>query len=174
MVLERQLVVRVQTSMFGAIQVECDILQCLVLGSCLSPLFINDPARVRVFNFFTDEVKIWRMIKGMDNHQFLQRDLDATWYWSVRNTLPFNVDNCHLSTSAIDTPKAASLGCGICRQILNNFAVVRQCRVNSVDPNSNRTHRKEETRMLICCRRPSSFDVSIFSLLLNPVVRPQV
>jgi len=67
-----------------------------VLGPILFTMFVNDiPSMVSSPTFmFADDTKMFRFVKGSDDHTALQHDLNLLYEWSVHWQLKFNVLKC--------------------------------------------------------------------------------
>ena len=69
-----------------------------MLGPRLFLVFINDATQETNSNIslFADDAKCWRQIHSRADCVELQNDLDNLHQWSVRNSLPFNIQKCHV------------------------------------------------------------------------------
>ncbi|KAI8481821.1 hypothetical protein Bbelb_404260 [Branchiostoma belcheri] len=76
--------------------VKSGIPQGSVLGPVLFVVYINDMPEVvsSTVRIFADDSKLYHGIKGREDHDTLQRDLEALKVWSSTWQLPFNVDKC--------------------------------------------------------------------------------
>ncbi|CAH8490734.1 unnamed protein product [Dicrocoelium dendriticum] len=94
--LQRHLNMRVRSNLSESIEVQCGVPQGSVLGPRLFLVFINDLASVLSSNclLFADDLKVWRTIAAVDDHTFLQEDLDEAYTWSIENMMHFNVTKC--------------------------------------------------------------------------------
>ena len=88
----------VQVRVDGALSVNIPetsgVPQGLVLGPILFLIFINDIpqlTRCRIL-LFADDIKLWVRVRGNEDCQLLQRDLNSIYLWSQQNKLPFNTE----------------------------------------------------------------------------------
>ena len=69
-----------------------------ILGPFLFSLFINDIGNnfVCAFSLFADDLKIYRVIKGLNDTMFLQSDIVSLLRWCDENLMIINSEKCHI------------------------------------------------------------------------------
>lgn len=68
------------------------------LGPLLFLIFINDlGSKLNCdYDFFADDLKIFRKIKSVSDHQLLQNDLDTLNNWCTVNDMHLNIEKCYI------------------------------------------------------------------------------
>ncbi|CAH8529971.1 unnamed protein product [Dicrocoelium dendriticum] len=174
---QRQLNVRVRSSMSDPIDVQCGVPQGSVLGPRLFLTFINDLASVLQSNFllFADDVKIWHDIRTEDDHTTLQSDLDRAYTWSSENMLHFNVAKCKVVSLRHqliheyllgDQPlQHASQECDLGVIVQDDLGCSRQ---------AEKASKRASQHLGLLRRAFGNFEPSVFPQMLSAYVRPHV
>nr|VZI16051.1 unnamed protein product [Spirometra erinaceieuropaei] len=78
------------------VNVTSGVPQGSVLGPLLFILYINDSLQELDCGkiMFADDVKLWQVIKGLNDQRFLQDNLHRLQAWSKKWLLDFNVEKC--------------------------------------------------------------------------------
>lgn len=91
--------IKISDTLSGGIEVSSGVPQ----GSPLSPIlflcFINDiKSVIRFCHFllFADDMKLFRLIRSLNDCLLLQRDIEDVIKWCVHNQLEINVNKCHI------------------------------------------------------------------------------
>jgi hypothetical protein len=78
--------------------VKSGVPQGSILGPLFFVLFINDISECvsegTHITLYADDTKIWRRIAGWNDHNILQRDIDALKSWADTNKMKFHPDKC--------------------------------------------------------------------------------
>ena len=71
-----------------------------LLGPIMFLIYINDmPARAKSYmSMFTDDAKIMRRIRNVEDCNMLQEDLNRIYNWSVKWQMEFNINKGHVIT----------------------------------------------------------------------------
>ena len=82
----------------GTRKVTSGVPQGSILGPLLFTIFINDIVDCvsdgTNIALYADDTKIWRIISGWNDHEILQRDIDALHNWSLSNKMKFHPLKC--------------------------------------------------------------------------------
>jgi ribonuclease P/MRP protein subunit RPP40 len=157
--------------------VPCGVPQGSVLGPRLFLVYINDILRSVNSNLllFADDAKIWRWIYSPDDCDELQRDLNSLHRWSVSNSLPFNVQKCHVLSVHHKNLFEYRIG-GVLLQrnsqerdlgilVQDNLNWSSQCR---------QANKKAFRQLGILRRAFGSFEPHLFSKLYSTYIRPHL
>ncbi|CAH8480123.1 unnamed protein product [Dicrocoelium dendriticum] len=174
---QRQLVVRVRSSLSDPIQVECGVPQGSVLGPRLFLVFINDLAQGIASNFlmFADDIKIWRRIQANADQHVLQSDLDTVYQWSIQNLLHFNVSKCKVLSIRHQGSYSYRLGTDVLQQstLERDLGVLVQDDLGC-SRQSEKASKTGNQHVGLLRRAFGQINSSIFRQMLSAYVRPHV
>ena len=95
---DRQQRVIIGGSQSGLKSVRSGVPQGSILGPLFFVLFINDMSECvsegTSIALYADDTKIWRKIVGWEDHEILQRDINALQCWADKNKMKFHPDKC--------------------------------------------------------------------------------
>ena len=92
----RSMIVKVNETYSESVSCTSGVPQGSVLGPVLFKLFVNDlPSELGVSCLlYADDLKLWMVIRNVDDADSLQEKLDILHSWSERWSLPINYDKC--------------------------------------------------------------------------------
>ena len=95
---DRKQCVTISGATSGLINVRSGVPQGSILGPLFFVLFINDMVDCisdgTEIALYADDTKIWRKIRCWNDHEILQKDIDALQSWAVENKMKFHPDKC--------------------------------------------------------------------------------
>ena len=98
-----------------ATRVPSGVLQGTVLGPLLFQIYINDlpdnVSPVTTTCLFADNCLVYRKVKGIDDQEVLQNDLQSLQEWATRWGMRFNAKKCNIIHVSRNKPNTISTAC---------------------------------------------------------------
>lgn len=150
------------------------------LGPFLFLIFINDIVDMVTSSsilLYADDIKLFRPVRGTNDIEALQRDLDKMALWSNNNRLPFNVEKCEKITFTRKMKNELHTSYKINQTTLKNTELIKNLgvfidRKMTFDPHINQLISKVKRNMGFILRNSRNFkNIGTFKSLYYAFMR---
>jgi hypothetical protein len=173
----RSFIVRAEGALSDPHPIFSGVPQGSILGPKLFNIYINEILTLTEspLTAYADDIKIWRSIRGPEDCEILQADLDVLQDWATENNLTFNIKKCKLISIRHNTTNSYNIG-GLPITCTNGEMDLGTYISDDLNPahNIELMTKKAFTRLRFIKRNLGKFELKSFHQIYTSLIRPLV